>query len=134
MQQLLLGGLLLLAIVWLIARFRRDKGATESEAQLKTENSGAFHAIAIKYSEDACDAAKAMTGRRFLSSAAPRLPLPECDRLECRCTFAHYDDRRKKQDRRSPFARSGGTGTTGAFEAERREKSERRHDDDDTNW
>ncbi len=125
MQELLLGVLLILAIVWLVVRIRQNKAALLAPPQ-KASNKGAFHAVAIKYSENACDAAKAMTGRRFLSSAAPRLPLPDCDYMDCRCAFAHYKDRRTSKDRRSPFAAGGVSGSTGKFERERREKTDRR--------
>jgi len=134
MQELMLGALLVLAIAWLIVRIRQNKAATIAESRASKKDSGTFHAVAIKYSEDACDAAKAMTGRRFLSSAAPRLPLPDCDFLECSCKFAHYDDRRKGRDRRSPFAPGGPTGATGSFAQDRREKTDRREDGDQHNW
>ncbi len=131
MQELLLSVLLILTVGWLIVRIRQNKAAEKAESRPAIKDRGQYHAVAIKYSENACDAAKAMTGRRFLSSAAPRLPLPECDFLECRCQFAHYDDRRAPRDRRSPFAAAGVAGATGSFEKERREKSERRKEDDD---
>jgi hypothetical protein len=44
-----------------------------------------------------------MSGKRFLSGAAPRIPLPECDVLECKCRFVHHEDRREGDDRRNPF-------------------------------
>ena len=129
MRELLLGVLLLLAIAWLVVRIRAGRkdasGAqrTPSEAARDTR----FHAVSIKYSESGCAAAKAMTGRRFLATAAPRLPLPECDALECRCQFTHHDDRRSGRDRRSPFAARGyGAGGSGSFEKERRQRADRR--------
>ena len=72
-----------------------------------------------RYSENACLAAKQMTGRRFLASAAPKLPLPECTVAECHCSFTHHDDRRSGYDRRSPFGGTISDGT-GTFEQERR--------------
>ena len=132
MQEWMLGALLVLAIAWLVLRIRQNKSAEKAESKPTAKNTGAFHAVAIKYDQHACDAAKAMTGRRFLSSAAPRLPLPECDFPDCRCTFAHYNDRRAGQDRRSPFARAGAAGTTGSYMQERRDKKDRRHDDDES--
>ncbi len=131
MQELLLGVLLVLTIIWLVLRVRRNNAAEKAESRPVVNDSGRYHAVAIKYSENACDAAKAMTGRRFLSSAPPRLPLPECDFLECRCQFAHYEDRRAPRDRRSPFAAAGVAGATGSFEKERREQTDRRKQDDD---
>jgi len=131
MHEILLGGLLVLTVAWLVLKIRQNKASEKSENQKKTPVSGAFHAVAIKYTEDSCDAAKQLTGRRFLSSAAPRLPLAECDRLECRCSFAHYKDRRAGNDRRSPFARASSTGATGIHEQERRARTDRRGEDDD---
>ncbi len=131
MYELLLGALLVLAIAWLVVRIRQNKALTKAESRPVVKDQGTYHAVAIKYSERACDAAKAMTGRRFLSNAAPHLPLPDCDHPDCGCKFAHYDDRRASRDRRSPFAPQGSTGTTGTYARERREKTDRRHKEDD---
>jgi len=131
MTELLLGALLALAVVWLVVRIRQNKAATKAESRPATTDRGKYQAVAIKYAENACDAAKAMTGRRFLANAAPRLPLPECNFPECRCQFAHYKDRRAKSDRRSPFARAGATDGTGSHEKERRERTDRRKESDD---
>ena len=137
MQELLLGTLLLLAVAWLVVRIRQNKAIEQVRSTRRLKETGKFHAVALKYSENACDAAKALTGRRFLSTAAPRLPLPDCDYPGCDCRFAHFDDRRTGRDRRSPFAPAtvGGTGTTGVNEQERRERTDRRNkNDDDYNW
>lgn len=125
MYEALLGALLVLAIAWLVLRLRRDKSEVAKKAS-SLGNGGAYRAVAIQYSENSCDAAKAMTGRRFLSTAAPRLPLPDCDYIDCRCQFANYDDRRTGQDRRTPFAAAGSSSATGSYERERRDKIERR--------
>jgi len=134
MSELLLGALLVLTVAWLIVRIRQNKAATKAESRPQAKNQGEYHAVAIKYSENACDAAKAMTGRRFLSNAAPRLPLPECDFLECRCQFVHHDDRRASRDRRSPFSAAGATDGTGSYEKERREETDRRKKHDPYEW
>lgn len=131
MQQLLLGILLALATGWLIVRIRRNKAETLAEKQPKPVNpKGAFHAVSLKYSENACTAAKEMTGRRFLSNAAPRLPLPGCDVLECRCQFTHHSDRRSQTDRRNPFAPGGFGEGTGTFQQDRRSRTDRRGNTD----
>jgi hypothetical protein len=126
MLEWLLGAVLVLTVAWLIFYARRNKAATEAEAEPKSWTQGGFHAVAIKYSENACDAAKAMTGQRFLAKEAPELPLKKCDFDDCRCTFAHYQDRRSKSDRRTPFAHQGKTETTGTFEREKRKRVDRR--------
>ena len=100
MTELILGALLVLAAAWLAIRIRQNKATTIAESKpTARDDTGEYHAVAIKYSENACDAAKAMTGRRFLSNAAPRLPLPDCDLADCRCVFTHYKDRRANRDR-----------------------------------
>lgn len=129
MKELLLVLALLLSIWWLIMRIRRNKAERLAETralQQKVDTSSAFHAVSLKYSAHACDAAKAMTGRRFLSGAAPKLPLPGCDAEECRCGFAHHSDRRSGRDRRSPFNPASPGGGTGTFTVERRDRRDRR--------
>jgi len=95
-------------------------------ARQVVDETSVYHAVSLQYSGDACDAAKAMTGRRFLSSAAPRLPLPDCDSLDCRCCFSHHSDRRSGTDRRSPFSPATAGSGTGSFRIERRQSGERR--------
>lgn len=127
MQEKLLVAALILAVIWLALRIRRNKLDISAQSRpAATHKGGAYHAVSIAYSENSCDAAKAMTGRRFLSSAAPRLPLPECDALECRCQFSHHDDRRAGQDRRNPFSPGNFGSGTGIHEQERRDRKERR--------
>lgn len=93
----------------------------------------AFHAVSIVYASNACQAARNMDGRRFLSSAAPRLPLPDCDVLECKCRFAHHKDRRKGDDRRNPYLHQfSGAGETGTHQKDKRKKRERREDPPDS--
>ena len=131
MQATLLWLAVALLIGWLFIRHRNKTAEKQEPASLKDTGSTAYHAVSIKFDKNACEAAKAMEGKRFLSSAAPRLPLPECNALECRCHFLHYKDRRMRRDRRSPFAAAGfGDGGTGTFEKERRERPDRRKSDD----
>ena len=131
MQLTLFGIALILLVAWLYLR-RRKPAAPESESKPPTEaGSGRYHAVSIKFDSKACEAAKALSGRRFLSDAAPRLPLAGCDAPECNCRFAHHKDRRSGSDRRSPFAAAGFGGGTGSFEKERRERAGRRKADVD---
>jgi hypothetical protein len=117
----------LLVAVWWLVRKRREELPKESNAQLRSKPANTqFHAVSIKYEGRACEAAKNMTGRRFLATAAPKLPLAECDILECSCRFAHHEDRRSHNDRRSPFGPGSSTGATGSFNAEQRDGSDRR--------
>ena len=112
--------LIVVALIITIVLLRRNAGSGKQPTSkrpspsrpVSTTESNKFHAVSIKFLRSSCDAAKAMDGKRFLSSAAPRLPLPECDVVDCKCKFIHFKDRRDSEDRRNTFgpSRSGGTG------------------------
>jgi hypothetical protein len=54
-----------------------------------------WSAVSIVPGNNGCEAALALKGRRFLSSEAPRIPLPECTLAQgCRCVYRKYADRR----------------------------------------
>jgi hypothetical protein len=122
----------LLLVIWLFVRRRNAAVASKTEPATPrvSQESSEFHAVSIRFESNACKAAREMEGRRFLSTAAPRLPLPECDVLECSCRFLHHKDRRTGRDRRSPFGPGGVGGGTGKFEQEQREGHGRRKSDD----
>ncbi len=123
--------LVLLLLVWLFIRRRQATGNDESQpANRERRKNSAYHAVSIKFSGNACKAARNMEAHRFLSSAAPRLPLPDCDVLDCSCRFAHHQDRRSSQDRRSPFGSHGFGGSSGKYAQEQREGKDRRKKDD----
>jgi hypothetical protein len=111
-------------------RSRKSDGNRRPAATRPTpvKQNSTFHAVSIYYAKSACEAARNMDGRRFLSSAAPRLPLAECDVLECKCRFVHHKDRRKGADRRNPYLNQFGSGDTGSHQQEHRKNRERRDD------
>ena len=117
----------LLVAIWWMIRKRRESAVEAPPSQIRQKpKTTEFHAVSITYSGQACKAASELSGRRFLATAAPRLPLPECDVLECKCRFAHHDDRRSNKDRRSPFGPGGAAGSTGSFSSEQRSGTDRR--------
>jgi hypothetical protein len=59
-----------------------------------------YRAVGIVPGLVCCQAAANLKGRRFLSGAAPKIPLPACDAKSCGCKYAHYKDRRDGDDRR----------------------------------
>jgi len=122
----------LLLAIWLMIRIKRE-GADDKPAPHSRSHSGnaEYHAVSIKISGKGCKAAQELSGRRFLSTAAPKLPLPECDVLDCNCRFVHHKDRRSGKDRRSPFGPSGFGGATGRHEVEQRKGPDRRKSDDE---
>lgn len=121
----------LLVVGWWFLRNRGTQQAAE-QARLEkrvSQSNSEYHAVAIKSPANACEAARDLEGERFLATEAPKLPLPNCDRPDCKCRFQHYEDRRSGRDRRSPFASGGIAAGTGAFDKERRESAGRRDDD-----
>jgi hypothetical protein len=119
---------MLIAAVLVLLRYAvsaRREAAEDDTAPEKPEKTS-YHAVSIKISGNACRAARDMAGRRFLSSEAPRLPLPRCDVSNCKCSFVHHKDRRVGRDRRSPFSVSGLGSGSGNYEVDRRERKDRR--------
>ncbi len=63
-----------------------------------------FHAVSIEPGHRACPEARAREGKRFLSAAAPMLPLKGCSNASCQCRYQHHEDRRTQRERRVNFA------------------------------
>ncbi len=124
-------GILILAVIFFFVRNKGSESKPQSPTTrpVKATSTSEFHAVSIKFPSSACSAAKSLDGKRFLSSAAPRIPLAECDVLECKCRFVHYSDRREGDDRRNPYS-AGIAGETGKHPKEKRHRPERREDPD----
>ena len=63
-----------------------------------------YHAVSVEVGTRPCAAARELAGRRYLSSAAPMLPLKGCTQATCQCRYTHHQDRRFQRDRRVNFA------------------------------
>lgn len=123
--------ILILAVIFFVVRNKGSGSKPQSPAArpVKAAATSEFHAVSIRFHSSACSAAKSLDGKRFLSSAAPRIPLAECDVLECKCRFVHHSDRREGDDRRNPYT-AGIAGETGKHPQEKRRRPERREDPD----
>lgn len=121
--------IILVALLIYVRRHTAAKTERPARPAASVSDTGSrFHAVSIRYGASACDAAREMEGRRFLSSAAPKLPLPECDAAECKCRFKHHQDRRSGRERRNVWGGQGfGSGTTGQYPKEQRKGRDRRH-------
>jgi hypothetical protein len=136
----------LLVLLLIVRRYEKDNAKIKTAKPKRPINSpvkqaektmnpatesSEFHAVAINCNDSACDAAKALLGKRFLSNDAPRLPLDECTVPTCECRFRHYADRRNAKNRRNQFA-AGIGGDTGIHKQDEREtKKDRRSNPDD---
>lgn len=121
-------GIAVVLVVLLLAaalrRTRRARPAGGREA-INADGSGRFHAVSLRFGTGACDSARRLHGKRFLSPDAPTLPLAHCDAEHCRCRFVHHRDRRDGEDRRSPF-QGGYGGSATRIERNRRRTADRR--------
>lgn len=117
----------LLGLLLFVRRNARKENARPDEhKKAATVKNTKFHAVSIRFPPSACQAAKDMEGRRFLSTAAPKIPLPECDAAECKCRFKHHRDRRTGDDRRNAWGHGFGSAATGQYPKEQRKNGDRR--------
>ena len=103
-MSLILAVTLTIVLIALLYMSKRSKSPSQQRPTVlmegQTTTTSKFHAVSVQSASSACEAAKSIEGKRFLSSAAPRIPLPECDVRECKCRFIHHADRRSGVDRR----------------------------------
>ena len=71
----------------------------ETRPPIEPEISGAFHAVSIRAPARACDEAKSLKGTRFLAAEAPKLPVTDCSKPDCPCSYQHHNDRRQEPRR-----------------------------------
>jgi hypothetical protein len=89
---------------WILRR-RIDSQVRNSGRPVEHRRIGnPYHAVSIETGSGSCAASREMEGRRFLSSAAPMLPLKGCTQSKCQCRYTHHNDRRSLRDRRVNFA------------------------------
>lgn len=121
MMVLTIAALLVAGAVGYWAVFRRP-AAPSPDSRSEQTAIRRFGGVEIRLRLDACDAARALEGQRFLAKDAPLLPLPGCDAHRCSCRFAKLADRRT-DDRRFEH---GGLGAALYNDDDRRAKRERR--------
>ncbi|MBV9726325.1 MAG: hypothetical protein JO299_14285 [Gammaproteobacteria bacterium] len=72
-----------------------------------------WSAVSIVPASTGCEAARALKAQRFLSTAAPRIPLAECTApASCQCVYRKYADRRAglRRAEDSGMRRTSGSG------------------------
>jgi hypothetical protein len=64
-----------------------------------------WHAVSVLMGPSCCEAARALPQTRYLSRAAPRLPLPNCTSpASCSCSYKHFVDRRGQPRRKDDLS------------------------------
>lgn len=103
--EILLAVVSLLLILFLFRH--RLRPGKRRQAKPVTLQEKQYHCVSIVLAPNACQAIRALEGKRFLSREAPRLPLPECDCSQCACKYHHHEDRRVPfSDRRLDYGMS----------------------------
>ena len=78
---------------WIVAKIFKGKVSGQLEEP--------WGAVSVVGHSKACRAAVELRGKRYLSSEAPSLPLPQCSSPTlCKCVYYHYADRRSRTFRR----------------------------------
>ena len=91
---------------WLF-RKRLETRAVFNQATVSSHRvSNPYHAVSVAPGNGACEQARRLKDKRFLSAEAPDLPLDLCDASACTCRYRHHDDRRyharREQDQGLP--------------------------------
>lgn len=122
--------LLIVAMIMTLLRYsgRGERRSTSLPAARRGATSirqrTRWRAVKVAPGLIACDAAEKLSGRVFLASESPHLPLGNCAQANCQCKYVHLDDRRSGGDRRIDL------GSLGAYlpqdQSERRRGADRR--------
>ena len=71
------------------------------KSKISTPLKEPWHAVSVVGQSEACPASRELRDKRYLSSEAPSLPLPQCSSPSlCKCVYRHYSDRRSLTFRR----------------------------------
>ncbi|GEM_PF-855478 len=106
-------GVALLAAAFLLLRGRRQSpekkepasrplaSLTPREQLERLHKSDKFWGVAIETREDGhtCKAVRKITNQEFQTFDAPKLPLDECDNMNCRCRYYGLPDLRQSERR-----------------------------------
>lgn len=85
---------------WLLAG-KQGRGSAPDNATPLAKPRSYSAAEVVAPHEGSCHEARSVAGKRFLASEAPRLPMRDCDRPECHCTYRRHPDRRQDVRRAS---------------------------------
>lgn len=74
----------------------------------KTPETSRYRCVLIRVEADcACRAALAVAGKKFLVDEIPPLPLPDCDKKNCFCSYELQEDRRSARRREADAGMKG---------------------------
>lgn len=87
--------------MWPFSRSKeKKKTASKPAATVAAKPVPRFDAVeVVPAAYGACAAVREIAGQRFLGNRVPKLPLPDCDRSKCECSYRRHKDRRAGQRR-----------------------------------
>ena len=99
---LLVGGLFLVSNLFDFPGQRKSdtEGRTDAEAKTDSDEDTRWRSVKVAPGAAHCEYASILSGKVFLLSEAPPLPLVNCNEANCNCRYIHLDDRRSGIDRR----------------------------------
>ena len=84
---------------WSLTTLFHYKSKIKGEPVRDVRVANPYHAVAIVPGAKACEEARHLMRKRFLSADAPLLPLKNCDAAKCTCRYQHFQDRRSEPRR-----------------------------------
>lgn len=110
---------------WLKGGNDRNKNKSSVAGQSARKPAKDFSAVeVIPAAHGSCSAARAIAGKRFLTKETPLLPLRDCNRDSCDCSYRRHPDRRHKVRRAGDLGASV-TSKTLVSENDRRDPNAR---------
>ena len=110
------------AVVLWLRHAARQKNALSARVARRDAPSR-YRCVEVCAGVHACKAAHQLGHVRYLSSAAPGLPVAGCTEQQCACRYIHHEDRRQ-DDRRNPYGQWANLPP--AMVGERRSRTDRR--------
>ena len=95
--------LIALLIVYFFSKTGQGKPSRKPQSQASRKHSP-YQSASIRPGPEACQTAKRLGAKRFLSSNVPQLPLASCSQDSCACRYQRHVDRRSEEDRRASFS------------------------------
>lgn len=83
--------------IMVLSRLRSSPGSPKSARAARAavaRPASRYRAVSINCGADACEAARALVGKRFFPEDMGQLPLTGCTASRCECTYSHHNDRR----------------------------------------
>jgi len=120
-------------LAWLVLRVFPRRAETQAGASHRAHP---YHSVSIHTGSAACLQARGLKQKRFLSGAAPQLPLAECTSPKCHCVYQHHPDRRSGNgDRRAIGSHAGGMLRGNSYSERRLSRGRREIDkESDLSW